>query len=60
VTTLTGCIRLTQGEGFERCTRFSARHAWNFDGAARTDPDGALAREPSGAASGVCEPWRVD
>jgi len=60
VTTLTACTRLTEREGSERCTRFSARHAWHFDGAALTDPDGALAREPSGAASGVCEPWRVD
>ena len=60
VTTLTACIRLTQHEGSERCTRFSARHAWHFDRAARTDPDGALARQPSGGASGVCEPWRVD
>jgi hypothetical protein len=60
VTALTACTRLEVRDGVERCTRFAARHAWLFDAAARTDPDGALARQPSGAASGVCEPWRVD
>ena len=60
VTTLTACTRTGERDGVERCTRFSARHAWHFDDTARTNPDGALSREPSGAASGVCEPWRVD
>ena len=60
VTTLTGCTR-TQWRGDEEiCTRFSARHAWHFDAAARFEPDAAFARMPSGSASGVCEPWKID
>ena len=58
VTTLTGCLRERVNDG--TCTRFSARHAWTFDTAMHFDPDAALARQPSGAATGVCEPWKVE
>jgi hypothetical protein len=60
VTTLTGCARMQDKDGEPRCTRFEARYAWHFDAEARIDPDRALSRLPSGAATGVCEPWRVD
>ena len=60
VTTLTGCARSQEKEGEERCTRFEARYAWHFDADVRIDPDRTAARLPSGAASGICEPWRVD
>lgn len=60
VTTLTECTRTKWVNGNDICTRFAARHAWHFDAAARLDPDASFARQPSGAASGVCEPWRVD
>ncbi len=56
VTTLTAC---TRGEE-AACTRFAATHAWHFDASVQFDPDGAFARQPSGAASGTCEPWRVE
>jgi hypothetical protein len=60
VTTLTGCLReKTQGDE-ETCTRFSARHAWHFDTSIRFDPDAAYAKQPAGAATGTCEPWKVD
>lgn len=60
VTTLTGCLRTRlRGDG-EVCTRFAAQHAWHFDATAHIDPEGALRRLPPGAASGVCEPWRID
>lgn len=60
MTTLTGCARIQDKDGEARCTRFEARHAWHFDADARIDPDRAASRLPSGAATGVCEPWRVD
>ena len=60
VTTLTECTRTKWANGNDVCTRFAARHAWHFDAGARLDPDASFARQPSGAASGVCEPWRVD
>jgi len=60
VTTLTGCTRQRWKGGEETCTRFSARHAWHFDPAATIDPETAFARLPSGAASGACEPWKID
>jgi hypothetical protein len=60
VTTLTGCTRMKSRNGEERCTRFTARHAWHFDRSAHRDPDGSFSRQPSGAATGLCEPWRVD
>jgi hypothetical protein len=60
VTTLTGCTRVRWKNGEELCTRFTARHAWHFDRSAHLDPDGSFSRQPSGAATGVCEPWRVD
>jgi len=57
-TVLTGCLRERASDG--TCTRFSARHAWTFDAAIHRDPDAALARQPSGAATGTCEPWKVE
>lgn len=57
-TTLTGCLRESVRDG--SCTRFSARHAWTFDPAMPFDPDAALARQPSGTATGTCEPWRIE
>jgi hypothetical protein len=60
VTTLTECTRTKLGSDGEVCTRFEARHAWHFDNATLLDPAGAAARMPSGAATGSCEPWRVE
>ena len=60
VTTLTGCLRTRVRSDGELCTRFSAQHAWHFDTAAHFDPDGALRRQPPGAATGACEPWKID
>ena len=60
VTTLTGCTRTKVRDGEQTCTRFSARHAWHFDTSALRDPDGSFERQPTGAATGSCEPWRVD
>ncbi|MBV8031992.1 MAG: hypothetical protein JO035_10835 [Betaproteobacteria bacterium] len=60
VTTLTGCTRTKPSEGEPTCTQFSARHAWHFDTTARQAADASFLRQPSGAASGTCEPWRVD
>jgi hypothetical protein len=60
VTTLTGCLRTRLRADGEVCTRFSAQHSWHFDTAAHLDPEGALRRQPPGAASGVCEPWKVE
>ena len=60
VTTLTGCTRSQLRGGDEVCTRFSARRAWHFDTQANRAPDAAFARLPSGAASGACEPWKVE
>jgi hypothetical protein len=60
VTTLTGCLREKLPGDEETCTRFSARHAWHFDTSARLAPDASFAKQPSGAATGVCEPWKVD
>jgi hypothetical protein len=60
VTTLTACTRTQlRGDG-EVCTRWDARHAWHFDSSARFDPDAAAARLPSGAATGSCEPWKME
>jgi hypothetical protein len=60
VTTLTSCTR-TKVRGHEEiCTRFAARHAWHFDTTAHFDPDTAFRRQPSGAATGSCEPWKLD
>jgi hypothetical protein len=58
VTTLTGCLRERPRDG--TCTRFDARHAWTFDTSMHLDPDAALARQPSGSASGACEPWKIE
>lgn len=60
VTTLTGCVRTKWRPGGETCTRFSAQHAWHFDLAAHIDPEASLRRQPSGATTGVCEPWKID
>lgn len=60
VTTLTGCERRTERRGSMTCVRFAARHAWHFDARATSDPDGAYAALPSGAARGRCEPWQVE
>jgi hypothetical protein len=60
VTTLTDCTRTKWGAGQEICTRFEARHAWHFDTLARFAPDASFERVPSGAATGSCEPWRLD
>jgi hypothetical protein len=56
VTTLTGCLEDSE----KSCSRFSAVHAWHFDARVYSDPDAAFARLPSGAATGACEPWRID
>jgi hypothetical protein len=60
VTTLTSCVQAAVRDGEERCTRFAARHAWHFDPGARLHPDAALERQPSGAATGFCQPWKVE
>jgi len=56
VTTLTGCLNPEE----QPCSRFAAVHAWHFDARVYSDPDAAFARLPSGAATGACEPWRID
>lgn len=58
VTTLTGCTRTSLTT--DLCTRFTARHAWHFDTSALLDPASSFAAQPSGAATGTCEPWRID
>jgi len=60
VTTLTACTRTKLRPDGEICTRFDARHAWHFDSTAALDPQAAAARLPSGAATGSCEPWKID
>ena len=60
VTTLTGCTRQHLRGDEEICTRFSARHAWHFDTTAQFAPDASFTRLPSGSATGVCEPWKID
>ena len=60
VTTLTEYTRTKWRPEGELCTKFDARHAWHFDSSALLDPAGAAARLPSGAATGSCEPWRVE
>ncbi|HEX2566138.1 MAG TPA: hypothetical protein VHL85_04715 [Burkholderiales bacterium] len=60
VTTLTGCLREKSPGDPETCTRFSARHAWHFDTSARIAPDASYAKQPAGAATGTCEPWKID
>lgn len=58
VTTLTGCTRTSLAT--DLCTRFTARHAWHFDTSALLDPASSFSSQPTGAATGTCEPWRVD
>ena len=60
MTTLSACEQWKFRKGHERCVRFSAQHAWHFDTGAARDPELALARAPSGASNGSCEPWNVD
>ena len=60
VTTLTRCLRSEWRKGEEICVRFDARHAWHFDALALKEPDTSFERQPSGALSGTCEPWKLD
>ena len=61
VTTLTSCTAWKFKGGEDVCVRFAAQHGWHFDTVAyHKDPDAALARRPSGAYTGACEPWKVD
>ena len=61
VTTLTSCTRWKVRDGEDVCVRFAAQHGWHFDSASyHSEPDAALARRPSGAYTGVCEPWKVE
>jgi len=60
VTTLTECTRSKFRGDEEVCTRWSALHAWHFDALARISPDRSFERAPSGAATGSCEPWKLD
>lgn len=60
VTTLTRCERTRLRRGEETCVRYAAQHAWHFDLAVLKEPDASLARQPSGAMKGVCEPWSLD
>jgi hypothetical protein len=60
VTTLTACTRTRLRPDGEICTKFDARHAWHFDSTAALDPQAAAARLPSGAATGSCEPWKIE
>ena len=60
VTKLSTCEQWKFRKGHERCVRFRAQHAWHFDTGAARDPELALARAPSGASNGSCEPWNVD
>ena len=61
VTTLTSCSRWKYRDGEDVCMRFAAQHGWHFDTVSyHKDPDAALARRPSGAYTGACEPWKLD
>lgn len=61
VTTLTSCTKWKYKHGEDVCVRFAAQHGWHFDTVSyHQDPDIALARRPSGAYTGVCEPWKVE
>ena len=61
VTTLTSCSRWKYRNGEDVCVRFDAQHGWHFDTVSyRAEPDVALARRPSGAYTGTCEPWKLD
>ena len=60
VTTLTACTRTKERPEGEICTRFEARYAWHFDSSVAVDPEAAAARLPSGAATGSCEPWKIE
>ena len=60
VTVLGECTRTKFRRGVEVCTRYAAHHAWHFDLLAVREPAASLRRQPSGAATGSCEPWRVD
>ena len=61
VTTLTSCIRWKYRNGGDTCVRFAAQHAWHFDTVPyHAEPDIALARRPSGAYTGTCEPWQPE
>ena len=61
VTTLTSCTKWKYKHGEDVCVRFAAQHGWSFDTVSYDkEPDAALARRPSGAYTGVCEPWKVE
>lgn len=60
VTTLSACEQWKFKRGVEICVRFTARHAWHFDKLVGRIPDTSFARQPSGAASGSCEPWQMN
>ena len=60
VTTLTACTRTRLKADGEVCSKWDARHAWHFDASAAFDPAGAASRQPSGAATGSCEPWKME
>lgn len=60
VTTLTECTRVSERPEGDICTRFNARHSWTFDTTAPLEPAAAAARLPSGAATGSCEPWKIE
>jgi hypothetical protein len=60
VTTITRCERFKRRNGERICARFTARHAWHFDALVERDPDLSFERQPTGASSGTCEPWRLD
>jgi len=51
VTTLGECVQSRTRDGEEHCRRFSATHAWIL---------GSYDQIPSGAATGFCEPWKVE
>jgi hypothetical protein len=61
VTTLTACTKWKYKNGEDVCVRFAAQHGWQFDTVSyQQDPEFALARRPSGAYTGTCEPWKFD
>lgn len=61
VTTLTSCTRWKYRNGEDACVRFAAQHGWHFDTVSyHSRPDMALARRPSGAYAGTCEPWKLE
>jgi hypothetical protein len=61
VTTLTSCTKWKYKHGEDVCVRFAAQHGWSFDTVSYDkEPDAVLARRPSGAYTGTCEPWKLE